>query len=179
MLAHLRGEGPRPARRALAVLQAPPLNCVIEAVVDLDAAPAPRVLSWKQVRAPRSCQFASTVAHVPPPQCDCLLQARMIPSHHCQPLLAHLPDCPPACLQMEGVQPALTVDDVLESELALKANKQFRALMEERFGITDMDSLAVDPWCAPGTCVHPAASALGRDLQLSCWMGWLAVCLWQ
>ena len=52
VLAHLRGEGPRPARRALAVLQAPPLNCVIEAVVDLDARPTPRVLSWKRVGGP-------------------------------------------------------------------------------------------------------------------------------
>ena len=49
---------------------------------------------------------------------------------------------------MEGVQPALTTDDVVDAELALKANKQFLALMQERYGITDMATLAVDPWCA-------------------------------
>ena len=47
---------------------------------------------------------------------------------------------------MEGVQPALTYDDVMEAEAGLKQNTQFRALMADRFGITDMDQLAVDPW---------------------------------
>lgn len=48
MLAFLRGEGPPPARVALCVVLAPPRNCVIEALVDLGAAP-PAVLGWKEV----------------------------------------------------------------------------------------------------------------------------------
>ena len=49
VLAYLRGEGPRPARRALAILETPPHNCVIEAVLDLETE-QPTVVSWKQVR---------------------------------------------------------------------------------------------------------------------------------
>ncbi len=53
---------------------------------------------------------------------------------------------------MDGVQAAVTLDDVLESEAALKGNAQFQALMRERYGITDLALLAVDPWCAGGCC---------------------------
>ena len=50
---------------------------------------------------------------------------------------------------MPGVQPALSMDDVVESEPLLKANKQFQAFIAKRYGITDVENeLAVDPWCA-------------------------------
>lgn len=50
---------------------------------------------------------------------------------------------------MEGVQAALTPDDVLECEAALKRNARFQAVMAQRYGIHDVDSeLAVDPWWA-------------------------------
>ena len=48
--------------------------------------------------------------------------------------------------QMEGVQPALTMDDVVESEVAVKKNAQFQAFMRDAYGITDLDTVAVDPW---------------------------------
>lgn len=61
------------------------------------------------------------------------------------------PTCPPASpqshAQMEGVQAALTLDDVVECEAALKRNARFQALMAQRYGIADMAQLAVDPWC--------------------------------
>ncbi len=56
VLAFLRGEGPRPPRHALAVVELPGRNAVCECVLDMDAAAlpgsadGPRVLSWKQVR---------------------------------------------------------------------------------------------------------------------------------
>ena len=49
---------------------------------------------------------------------------------------------------MEGVQAALTLDDVVECEAALKRNARFQALMAQRYGIQDMAQLVVDPWCA-------------------------------
>jgi primary-amine oxidase len=52
--------------------------------------------------------------------------------------------------EMVGVQPCLTIDDVVESEVRIKQNPQFRRLVRERFGITDMDLLAVDPWWVGG-----------------------------
>ena len=62
------------------------------------------------------------------------------------PVTQRPPCASPTLLQMEGVQPALTYDDVMEAEAALKKNVQFLALMADRFGITDMEQLAVDPW---------------------------------
>lgn len=60
---------------------------------------------------------------------------------------------------MEGVQATLTIDDVVESELALKRNPQFQALVAERYGITDLSLLAVDPWCACCACACACACA--------------------
>ena len=48
VLAFQKG-GARPARRAMCVLQAPPRNSIIEAVVDLEGT-RPIVISWKEVR---------------------------------------------------------------------------------------------------------------------------------
>jgi len=62
---------------------------------------------------------------------------------------------------MEGVQPCVTLDDVLEAEEALKNNEQFRALMAERYGLTDMACLAVDTWYSGYRYGHPE----GRILQ--------------
>lgn len=94
VLAYLRGEGPKPPRMALAVLEviAEPY-AVVEAVLALDGGAA--IDSWKE---------------------------------------------------MVGVQPCLTIDDVVEAEVALKANTEFQALMASRYSITDLDLLAVDPW---------------------------------
>lgn len=39
---------------------------------------------------------------------------------------------------MDGVQPALTMDDVIESEIQIKANPEFLRYMRERYGVTDM-----------------------------------------
>ena len=50
------------------------------------------------------------------------------------------------------------MDDVVESELALKKNPHFRRLMAERYAITDVDTqLAVDPWCAGAAAASAAA----------------------
>lgn len=58
-----------------------------------------------------------------------------------------LPPSPHARPQMDGVQAALTPDDVLECEAVLKRNPRFRAIMAQRYGISDVDTeLAVDPW---------------------------------
>ncbi|KAI7844182.1 hypothetical protein COHA_002317 [Chlorella ohadii] len=95
VLAFLRGEGLRPRRTAMAILELFAQNAVVEAVIDLEAHP-PCVTAWKQ---------------------------------------------------MDGVQAALTPDDVLECEAVLKRNPRFRAIMAQRYGISDVDTeLAVDPW---------------------------------
>lgn len=77
---------------------------------------------------------------------------------------ARLEGGPPRVLswkQMEGVQVALTMDDVMEGEEKLKENGEFRQLMGERYGITDMGQLAVDPWYSGYRYGHPE----GRVLQ--------------
>lgn len=40
----------------------------------------------------------------------------------------------------------MTLDDVIESEVAIKENKEFRDFVAKRYGITNMDDIAVDPW---------------------------------
>lgn len=65
---------------------------------------------------------------------------------------------------MEGVQATLTIDDVVESELALKRNPTFRALVAERYGITDLSLLAVDPWHAAAAPASRLASRLAARL---------------
>ena len=212
MLAFLRGEAPRPPRRALAVVELPGRNAVCECVLDLDATALPgsggkpRVLSWKQVR----CAWLDGELPMQPRQgsgCCGLIwpqegsgavpgfdrrrapwygatsfgaaeqdnrvgprpaAAEAHPDRPLRPATA-LPACADGCLpscplpQMEGVQAAVTLDDVLESEAALKGNAEFRALMRERYGITDMDLLAVDPWCGCGE-VHRLPPCDGRPL---------------
>lgn len=51
-------------------------------------------------------------------------------------------------MQLEGVQPAVTLDDVIDVEKMVKGNKEFQDFMARRYGITSMDEVAVDPWCA-------------------------------
>lgn len=49
-------------------------------------------------------------------------------------------------VQLEGVHPMVTVDDCLDAEDICKADEKFRAVVKERYGITDLDLVACDPW---------------------------------
>ena len=156
MLAYLRGDGPRPARRALAVLEvtAEPY-AVIEAVVDLEGAQG-EVLSWKEVRPGaglgwgRGLDLLDSLGWGSAGHRDGLAGVACCPRRRRRqrscPLPAAARRARPAPPQMVGVQPCLTIDDVVESEERLKANPEFLALMASRYGITDMQLLAVDPW---------------------------------
>ena len=48
--------------------------------------------------------------------------------------------------QVEGVQPMVTIEDCVEAEELVKADKGIQALLKERYGITDMSMVAADPW---------------------------------
>ncbi|GAB4818794.1 hypothetical protein N2152v2_005840 [Parachlorella kessleri] len=63
--------------------------------------------------------------------------------------------------EMDGVQPALTIDDCVDSERQIKANPEFQQYMKERYGITNMDEVACDPWYSGYRYGHPD----GRIMQ--------------
>lgn len=48
--------------------------------------------------------------------------------------------------QVEGVQPMVTIEDCVEAEEIVKADEGIKALLKERYGITDMSMVAADPW---------------------------------
>ena len=48
--------------------------------------------------------------------------------------------------QVEGVQPMVTIEDCVEAEEIVKADPGIRGLLKDRYGITDMDMVAADPW---------------------------------
>ena len=49
-------------------------------------------------------------------------------------------------MQTDGIQPMVTLDDCLEAEDICKADRGFQQLMRDRYDITDMATLACDPW---------------------------------
>lgn len=49
-------------------------------------------------------------------------------------------------LQVEGVQPMVTIEDCVEAEEIVKADPGVRALLKDRYGLTDMALVAADPW---------------------------------
>lgn len=48
--------------------------------------------------------------------------------------------------KIEGVHALATPDDCFDAEALVKADPQVRALLEEVYGVTDMDLVACDPW---------------------------------
>ena len=50
-------------------------------------------------------------------------------------------------VRVEGVQPSMFVDEFVESEEAMRSDPEFQAALTKR-GITDMDLVTIDPWCA-------------------------------
>ena len=48
--------------------------------------------------------------------------------------------------QLEGVQPTVTLDDCLDAEEVVKADPGIQKLLLERYGISDLGLVAVDPW---------------------------------
>lgn len=48
--------------------------------------------------------------------------------------------------QVEGVQPMVTIEDCVEAEEIVKADPGIKTLLKDRYGITDMDMVAADPW---------------------------------
>ena len=61
---------------------------------------------------------------------------------------------------MEGVEPVATPDDCFEAEAIAKADPRVVELLRERYGVSDLELVACDPWS-----VH-AAPAEGRLIQL-------------
>ena len=55
-------------------------------------------------------------------------------------------------VQVEGVQPLASPEDCFDAEAIAKANPEVVSLLKERYGISDLDLVACDPWsvhCAP------------------------------
>ena len=55
------------------------------------------------------------------------------------------------CLQVEGVQPTTTPDDNVLAEHIIMSDARIRALLRERYNITDPDLIVFDPWTLHGT----------------------------
>jgi Cu2+-containing amine oxidase len=54
--------------------------------------------------------------------------------------------------QLEGVQPLASPEDCFDAEAIAKSDPEVVSLLKERYGITDLDLVACDPWsvhCAP------------------------------
>lgn len=49
-------------------------------------------------------------------------------------------------MQTDGIQPMVTLDDCLEAEDICKADTGFQQLLRDRYDITDLASVACDPW---------------------------------
>lgn len=49
-------------------------------------------------------------------------------------------------MQLEGVQPMVTIEDCVEAEELVKADAGIQALLKDRYGVTDMALVAADPW---------------------------------
>ncbi|KAK9825988.1 hypothetical protein WJX74_003459 [Apatococcus lobatus] len=48
--------------------------------------------------------------------------------------------------KLEGVQPTVTLDDCLDAEEVVKSDPGIQKLLLERYGICDLELVAVDPW---------------------------------
>ena len=58
-------------------------------------------------------------------------------------------------MQTDGIQPMVTLDDCLEAEDICKADRGFAQLMRDRYDITDLATLACDPWYYGGRYSKP------------------------
>jgi Cu2+-containing amine oxidase len=67
-------------------------------------------------------------------------------------------------LQLEGIQPMVTVDDCLDAEDICKADAKFRKVIEERYGIVDLDLVACDPWYYGDRYVYGESLGLPRRM---------------
>ncbi|KAK9817313.1 hypothetical protein WJX72_012521 [[Myrmecia] bisecta] len=72
--------------------------------------------------------------------------------------------------QLEGVQPMVTLDDCLDAEDVVKASPRVQQLIRERYGITDMDKVAVDPWYYGDRHVGETATGSGSGRFIQCFI---------
>ena len=121
-----------PQRLSTAIIQLPTGDSVVEAMVDLQVEP-PSVISWDQVSKQSDLIPCAVVVTSHPDLClTDLLTARRLKA---------------ACAtQTDGIQPMVTLDDCLEAEDICKADRGFQQLMRDRYDITDLATLACDPW---------------------------------
>lgn len=73
----------------------------------------------------------------------CLVQELLTPASLDQ-TPARLPEI--FVLQVDGVQPMVTLDDTFEAEAIVKADPGMQKLFRERYGITNLELVAIDPW---------------------------------
>lgn len=68
-------------------------------------------------------------------------------------------------LQVESVQPMVTIEDCVEAEDIFKSDPQVQRLIRERYGITDMAEVACDPWYYGGRFGehHPQLLVMRND----------------
>lgn len=64
----------------------------------------------------------------------------------------------------------MTVDDAVEAEEIMKANPDFQRVVAERYGITNMDVLAVDPWYNGERFETKDNTPVGRQMMMFLYM---------
>lgn len=79
-------------------------------------------------------------------------------------------------MQTDGVQPMVTLDDCLEAEDICKADRGFAQLMRDRYDITDLATLACDPWYYGGRYSKPHAQPMIMLCMHACVS---IVCCWR
>lgn len=88
--------------------------------------------------------------------CSCVLRAAVC--------------APTTPTQLNGVQPTVTVDDAVEAEEIMKSNPEFQKVVAERYGITNMDVLAVDPWYNGERFETKENTPIGRQMMMFLYM---------
>ena len=144
-----------PQRLSTAIIQLPTGDSVVEAMVDLQVEP-PSVISWDQA----SC--SGLVAGFSPFTWSSLPAVCLLPV----PLLFESRHS--YTMQTDGIQPMVTLDDCLEAEDICKADKGFQQLMRDRYDISDLATLACDPWYYGGR-YSESTPALHCSCQYQAW----------
>ncbi|BDA42557.1 Primary amine oxidase [Coccomyxa sp. Obi] len=104
----------------------------------------------------------------PPRRAHCIVQLPTEPNSSVAEVLVDLSGPTPAVLnwvKVEGVQPMVTIEDCVEAEEIVKADLGVRALLKDRYGLTDMALVAADPWYYGDRYAEESKYSQGRIIQ--------------